>query len=92
MTTPLILNVVIVTTKCLLHVYYCQQSILAQFNVPQVLYSEPRQFLSSGTKRHISGFKGHIRDPKGHSALWKRPSENPALNVVTPTDSYLAVV
>ena len=20
---------------------------------------------------------GHIRAPKGHSALWKRPSENP---------------
>ena len=22
--------------------------------------------------------KGHIRGPKGHSALWKRPSENAA--------------
>ena len=27
MTTPLILNVVIVSTKPLLHVYHCQQSI-----------------------------------------------------------------
>ena len=33
MTTPIILNVVIVSTKRLLHVYYCQQSILVQFNV-----------------------------------------------------------
>ena len=23
--------------------------------------------------------KGHIRGPKGHSALWKRPSENAAV-------------
>ena len=22
--------------------------------------------------------KGHVRSPKGHSALWKRPSEYPA--------------
>ena len=27
----------------------------------------------------LSRPKGHIRVPKGHSALWKRPSENPAL-------------
>ena len=33
LTTPIILNVVIVSTKRLLHVYYCQQSILVQFNV-----------------------------------------------------------
>ena len=33
MTTPIILNVVIVSTKHLLHVCYCQQSILAQFNL-----------------------------------------------------------
>ena len=33
MTTPIILNVVIVSTKHLLHVYHCHQSILAQFNV-----------------------------------------------------------
>ena len=33
MTTPIILNVVIISTKHLLHVYYCQQSILVQFNV-----------------------------------------------------------
>ena len=33
MTTPLILNVVIVTTKHLFHVCHCQQSILVQFNV-----------------------------------------------------------
>ena len=33
MTTPIILNVVIVSTKHLLHVYHCQQSILVQFNV-----------------------------------------------------------
>ena len=26
--------------------------------------------------------KGHIRAPKGHSALWKRPSENPVLWVL----------
>ena len=32
MTTPLILNVVIVTTKGLLHVYHCQYSILVKFN------------------------------------------------------------
>ena len=24
--------------------------------------------------------KGHIRGPKGHSALWKRPSENPGID------------
>ena len=24
--------------------------------------------------------KGHIRAPKGHSALWKRPSENPGMD------------
>ena len=29
LTTPIILNVVIVSTKHLLHVYHCQQSILA---------------------------------------------------------------
>ena len=33
MTTPIILNVVIISTKHLLRVYHCQQSILAQFNV-----------------------------------------------------------
>ena len=25
--------------------------------------------------------KGHIRGPKGHSALWKRPSENAGIDV-----------
>ena len=25
--------------------------------------------------------KGHIRGTKGHSALWKRPSENPGVHV-----------
>ena len=33
MTTPLILNVVIVSTKHLLHVYHCQQNILVEFNI-----------------------------------------------------------
>ena len=26
--------------------------------------------------------KGHIRGPKGHSALWKRPSENPGAHCI----------
>ena len=32
-----------------------------------------------GTLLVLGRPKGHIRGPKGHSALWKRPSENPAL-------------
>ena len=47
MTTPIILNVVIVTTKHLLRVCHCQQSILVQFNVHKVFYSDPGEFLSS---------------------------------------------
>jgi len=47
MTTPIILNIVSVSTKHLLHVYHCQQSIL--LNVHSALYSEPRQFLSSSS-------------------------------------------
>ena len=31
--------------------------------------------------------KGHIRGPKGHSALWKRPSENAAAAVGFDEDS-----
>ena len=29
--------------------------------------------------------KGHIRGPKGHSALWKRPSENPDVDTMVLT-------
>ena len=35
MTTPLILNVVILSTKHLLHVYHCQQRILSQVQCSQ---------------------------------------------------------
>ena len=31
------------------------------------------------------GAKGHIRGPKGHSALWKRPSENPGPYIINHT-------
>ena len=38
---------------------------------------------SWGEPNNIVGFgsrpKGHIRGPKGNSALWKRPSKNPAV-------------
>ena len=32
------------------------------------------------------GTKGHLGDPKGHSALWKRPSENTAKNALLQID------
>ena len=39
--------------------------------------------------------KGHIRGPKGHSALWKRPSENADLQAavkITHTIGFLETV
>ena len=35
MDTPIILNLVIVSTKQFLHVYHCQQNIVVKFNVHQ---------------------------------------------------------
>ena len=69
MTTPLILNVVIVSTKHLLHVYHCQQSILVEFNAHKFYIQSPDSFqvlgIWGGTKGHIIGFWA---DPKG--TLW----------------------
>ena len=33
--------------------------------------------------------KGHIRGPKGHSALWKRPSENAGGNALSCEQTLL---
>ena len=90
MTTPLVLNVVIVSTKHLLHVYHCQQSILLNVGIqsPDSFYVQVVQVgvknmlvLRWSQRAHCffcSRPKGHIRAPKGYIALWKRPSENPA--------------
>ena len=97
MTTPIILNVVIVTTKHLLHVYHCQQSILVQcslssifrpmtvFKFKWLLKILVCWFWGARSQRAHCLFggrpKGHIRAPKGRSALWKRPSKSPALHL-----------
>ena len=49
MTTPLILNVVTVSTKHLLLVYHCQQSFSVKFSVHWVLYWGSRQLISSSS-------------------------------------------
>ena len=66
MTTPLILIVVIVSTKHLLHVYHCQQNILVEFNIHWV---RVQTVLSSNTisiknMLVLDSAKGYIR---GHS-------------------------
>ena len=87
MTTPLILNVVTVSTKHLLDVYHCQQntSMFTEFYIQNAdtYFTWLLKYIVSwgGAKGHFVGFgalpKGHIRGPnKGHSALLEEPSEN----------------
>ena len=94
MTTPIILNVVIVSTKHLLHVYHCQQTIFRaqavfKFKYIVVQVGVKNMLVLRWNQRAHYWFlgrpKGHIRGTKGHSALWKRPSENPGsiLNTYT---------
>ena len=66
--------------------YHCQQSILVQFNFSlSSIFRAQTVFLLNmlvlrWSQRAYYWFwgrpKGHIRAPKGHHALWKRPSEN----------------
>ena len=94
MTTPIILNVVIVSTKHFLQVYHCQQSISSvQCSLSSILRAQTVFFYVQVVEVAVKNMlvlrwnqrahywfwgrpKGHIRGPKGHSALWKRPSEN----------------
>ena len=85
MIMPLILNVVIVSTKHLLHVYHCQQSILVfikssiqspdSFKVQVVQVTIENLLVLGWIRRAHCWFwdrpKRLIRAPKGHSALWK---------------------